>query len=139
MERWRKIKSRRGWIHDTFLDQRRHNDVESILTEQFIYFDFFFHNLIMKHSWYLRCIWLKECTKYLLWVSEGIGGYRKWWSIVYVYGFEQGYRKLTEYEQVLTISIQNRVSEILEGYRKCTNGIRNIRRISEMYEGYRKI
>ena len=79
------------------------------------------------------------CVKYLLWVSEGIGGYRKWRSIVYIYGFEKGYRKLTEYEQVLTISIQKRVSEILEGYRKCTNGIRNIRRVSEMYEGYRKI
>jgi hypothetical protein len=79
------------------------------------------------------------CIKYLLWVLEGIGGYRKWRSIVYIYGFEKGYRKLTQYEQVLTISIQNRVSEILEGYRKCTNGIRNIRRVSEMYEGYRKI
>ena len=30
------------------------------------------------------------CVKYLLWVSEGIGGYRKWRSIVYVYGFELG-------------------------------------------------
>ena len=30
------------------------------------------------------------CIKYLLWVSEGIGGYRKWRSIVYVYGFEKG-------------------------------------------------
>ena len=30
------------------------------------------------------------CVKYLWWVSEGIGGYRKWRSIVYVYGFELG-------------------------------------------------
>ena len=30
------------------------------------------------------------CIKYLLWVSEGIGGYRKLRSNVYVYGFEMG-------------------------------------------------
>ena len=46
-----------------------------------------------------------------------------------------GYRKLTEYEQVLTISVQNRVSG---GYQKYWKGIRNVQRVSEILGGYRK-
>ena len=68
------------------------------------------------------------CIKYLLWVSEGIGGYRKWRSIVYVYGFEMGIGNWPNMNKCLLCLYRI-------GYRE---GIGNIRRVSEMYEGYRK-
>ena len=95
-------------------------------------------SLMLKHktkkkrfdNWTLEIIpfirYLRLCLKYLLWVSEGIGGYPKLRSTVY--GFEMGIRNWPNMNESLLYLYRI-------GYRK---GIGNIRRVSEMYEGYWK-